>query len=255
MLRRLTLLLIASILCPSIAAEPVAVRNLEGLVHGFLVLRDLDGKAIADGDLVQIAKGHRVTTNLKFQFKDGSVHEETAVWSEDGHFRLISDHLVQKGPSFPRRVDLSIDAANGNARVQYTDDDGKPKSESEHFKPSPDLANGLVLFMLKNVSPETPLKSFSYVSASPKPTLVKLQVSIVGREKFTTGDLARTAIHYALKVDIPGIKGALAPIVGKQPPDIHVWVLDDKAPTFVKAELPLYFGGPVWRIEMASPKW
>ncbi|HEX4826481.1 MAG TPA: hypothetical protein VFV19_19440 [Candidatus Polarisedimenticolaceae bacterium] len=255
MLRRVALLVIAIASWRSIAAEPVAVRHVEGLVHGFLVLRDLDGKAIADGDLVQVAKGHRVTTRLSFRFRDGSLHEETAVWSENGHFQLISDHLVQKGPTFPRSVDLSIDAANGKAEVHYTDGDGKPKTDSDHFKTSPDLANGLVLAMLKNVGPETPLKSFSYVTASPKPMMVTLQVSTVGREKFTTGDLARTAIHYVLKVDIPGIKGALAPIVGKQPPDLHVWILDDNAPAFLKAELPLYFGGPIWRIELASPKW
>src|SRR5262245_11088733 len=255
MLRRLTLLAIAVISWRSIAAEPVAVKNVEGLVHGFLVLRDLEGKLIADGDLIQTAKGHRVTTILKFHFKDGSVHEETATWSENGHFQLIKDHVVQKGPSFPRSVDLTIDAASGEAHVRYAEAGHEAKTESEHFKPSPDLSNGLVLAMLKNVGPETPLKSFSYVSASPKPMLLKLQISTVGREKFTTGDLARTAIHYVLKPDIEGIKGVLAPIVGKQPPDVHVWILDDKAPAFVKAELPLYFGGPIWRIELASPKW
>jgi len=255
MLRFGTLVAVAVTLARPIAAEPVTVRHLEGLVHGFLTLRDLEGKLVADGDLVQTAKGRRVTTSLTFRFKDGSVHEETAVWSEDRLFRLISDHLVQKGPTFPHNIDLTIDAASGNARVSYADGDGKTKTESEHFKSSPDLANGLVLTMLKNVAAEAPLKSFSYVSAAPKPTLVRLDISTVGREKFVTGDLARTAFHYVLKVDIGGLKGVLAPLVGKQPPDIHVWILDDKAPAFVKAELPLYFGGPVWRIELASPKW
>lgn len=40
-------------------AEPVAVRYTEGLVHGFLALRTLDGRTIADGDLSQVAKGGR----------------------------------------------------------------------------------------------------------------------------------------------------------------------------------------------------
>src|SRR5262245_777635 len=187
MLHRLAWLTVAMFSWRSIAAEPVPVRNFEGLVHGFLALRDMDGKLIADGDLIQTVKGHRVTTILKFHFKDGSVHEETAAWSENGQFRLIKDHVVQKGPSFPHDIDLTIDAAGGHAQVHYTDD-GKPKSESEHFEPTADLSNGLVLAMLKNVGAETPLKSFSYVSASPKPMLVKLQVSTVGREKFTTGE-------------------------------------------------------------------
>jgi hypothetical protein len=35
----------------------------------------------------------------------------------------------------------------------------------------------------------------------------------------------------------------------------HVWILGGEAPAFVKLEGPLYFGGPIWRIELASPVW
>jgi len=34
-----------------------------------------------------------------------------------------------------------------------------------------------------------------------------------------------------------------------------VWILGGDAPAFVKAEQALYIGGPVWRIELASPSW
>jgi hypothetical protein len=58
-----------------------------------------------------------------------------------------------------------------------------------------------------------------------------------------------------LKVNIGGLKGLLAPLIGKQPPDSHVWILDGEAPAFVKSEQPLFQGGPVWRIELVSPAW
>src|SRR5207244_8092314 len=79
-----------------VLGEPVRVRHAEGIVHGFLVLRTLDGKTIANGDLIQNARGARVTTRLVFRFRDGSLHDETAVYSERGNFRLISDRLLQK---------------------------------------------------------------------------------------------------------------------------------------------------------------
>ena len=42
---------------PGVAsAEPVAVRQVEGLVHGFLVLRSPDGAILASGDLIQVAR-------------------------------------------------------------------------------------------------------------------------------------------------------------------------------------------------------
>ena len=63
-------------------AEPVAVRYTEGIVHGFLALRTLDGVLVANGDLMQVAQGDRVTSRLVFRFKDGSVRDETSVFSQ-----------------------------------------------------------------------------------------------------------------------------------------------------------------------------
>jgi hypothetical protein len=58
-----------------------------------------------------------------------------------------------------------------------------------------------------------------------------------------------------IKIDIGGLTGLIAPLVGKQPPDTHVWILQGEAPAFVKAEGPMFLGGPIWRIELASPVW
>jgi hypothetical protein len=48
------------------------------------------------------------------------------------------------------------------------------------------------------------------------------------------------------------LAGLVAPLLGKQPPDTHVWVLAGNAPAFVKLEGPLYDGGPIGRIELAN---
>ena len=58
-----------------------------------------------------------------------------------------------------------------------------------------------------------------------------------------------------LPIDDQSIAGFVAPLVGKQPPDSHVWILEGEAPAFVKSEQPLYNGGPLWRIELVSPTW
>jgi hypothetical protein len=64
-------------------AAAVAVRYLEGLVHGFLVLRTLEGDILADSDLIQVAHGDRVTSRLVLHFKDGSIHDETTFRLDD----------------------------------------------------------------------------------------------------------------------------------------------------------------------------
>ena len=74
---------------------------------------------------------------------------------------------------------------------------------------------------------------------------MKLAITVAGDESFSTGGAGRKATHYVLKVEIGGIAGLLAPLLGKQPPDSHVWILGGEAPAFVKSEQPLYMGGPI----------
>ena len=73
-------------------AEPVAVRYAEGLVHGFLALRTLEGKLLASGELTEVFHGNQVVSHLVFRFQDGSVDDDTAAFSQRGTFRLVSDH-------------------------------------------------------------------------------------------------------------------------------------------------------------------
>lgn len=243
------------VVVPLAWADSVPVRHAEGIVHGFLVLRSLDGRAIADGDLIQTARGTRVTSRLIFRFKDGSVHDETAIYSQRGSFRLISDRLIQKGPSFPEPLDMSIDVAAGTVVVHHQGEHEKLETASEQMTLPPDLANGIVLTLLKNIRSDAPPKSLSFIAATPKPRLVTLELSTAGHEKFSTGGSGRSAMHYVLKAKLGGVAGLVAPLVGKQPPDSHVWILEGEAPAFVKSEQTLFVGGPLWRIELVSPVW
>jgi hypothetical protein len=240
---------------PVLSQSPIAVRYTEGLVHGFLVLRTLEGDVLADGEVTEVAHGDRVTSHLILRFKDGSINEDTAVFSQRRTFRLVNDHLVQKGPTFKQPVDVSVDGSTGQVTVRYTDDGGKEKTVTERLKLPADVSNGMVLTLLKNIRPDIPLTTLSMVAAAPKPRLVKLLISSEGEESFSAGGFARKATRYVVKVDIGGIAGVVAPIVGKQPLDTHIWILGGDAPSFVKLEGPLYPGGPIWRIELASPNW
>ena len=78
----------------ALPGQTVAVRHAEGLVHGFLILRTLDGTPLADGDLIQTSRGDRVTSRLVFHFKDGSINDETAIYSQRPRFRLICHSMA-----------------------------------------------------------------------------------------------------------------------------------------------------------------
>ncbi len=238
-----------------LCASDVPVRYKEGLTHGFLVLSTLEGNPIAAGDVTEVAQGNKVTIHLVIHFKDGSLQDETTVFSQRQKFSLISYRLIQKGPTFPHPTEISVVTATGQVKVQYTDDKGNEKTENEHLKLPSDLANGLVLTLLKNLQPGSEPPQMSIVVATPKPRIVKLSISSQGKDPFTLAGSRREALHYIIKVEIGGLAGLVAPLLGKQPPDGHIWIIGGEAPTFVKSETLSYLGGPLWRTELVSPVW
>lgn len=238
----------------ALSGEPIPVKYREGAVHGFLSLRTLDGKVLATGDLIQTVQGDRGISRLTFRFKDGSIDDETAVFTQRGHFRLIRDHHVQRGPAFPKSTDVLINATNGQVTVRYKDK-GEMKVETKHMDLPPDLANGIILDVVKNVSPDDKETKMSYLAADPKPQLVQLVVTPQGSETFSVANAKRKAIRFAVKVELGGLKGVIAPMIGKQPDGHTVWISAGQVPAFVKSEGPLYLSGPVWSIEMTSPVW
>jgi hypothetical protein len=217
-------------------------------------LRASNDRILADGELDQFAQGDHVTSKLVFRFRDGSYQEEIAVFSQSSSFRLITDHLIQKGPSFPHPLDMSIDCMRQQVTVRYMDD-GKEKVADEHMDLPADLANGLISILLKNVPATQSALSLSMVAATPKPRLVKLRITRTGEDSFTNGRVSHKASRFLLKVDLGGVTGVVAPLVGKEPPDNHVWILGGDAPAFLKSQAPMYTSGPLVKIELTSPAW
>jgi hypothetical protein len=234
-------------------AAPIQVRCREGELHGLLALRDLAGRTLAYGELLQNVDGDKVTARLVFHFRDGSISDETVVYSQQGRFRVLRDHLVQQGPFFRRAIVLDIDGTSGQATVRATEH-GKEKVYQQHIDVPANLANGIVAVALKNVEPAAGA-TLSMIVATPKPRLVKLHVRRGEDASFSSAGAARKAMHFILKAEIGGAAGAFAPLLGKQPPDAHVWILGGKAPTFVRAQQPFYPEGPEVRIEMVGPDW
>lgn len=252
--RPLAILLVCAVLVQpnGLTAEQVHVRYKEGVVHGFLALRTLEGKKLADGEMTQVAEGDRLTGHLTFRFKDGSIYEEKTVFTQKGSFRLLSDHLVKKGPSFKQPMETLIDASSGQVTVHYTDH-GKERVLNQKLELPPDLANGLMFTLVKDIDPSAPQTTVSMLVTTPKPQLVKLAIFPEGEKPLSSGSTGHKAMLYDVKVQIGGMAGLLARVMRKQPPDTHVWVLGGEAPAFVKSEGPLYQGGPIWRIELAKP--
>jgi hypothetical protein len=247
--------LLACLLASAAAAEPIPVRHLEGSLRGFLSLRGPDGRIVAAGDLAQVARGSTVTAHLVFHFKDGSLDDETTVFSERGDFRLISDHHIQSGPTFPKPMDLFIDVPHGRVVSRTKDKDGKVEVHTDQMRLPADLANGLIALVVKNIAPGAPLTKVPMLVLAPRPRLVTLAISPHGEEPFTLLGSPHQGLHYDIKIELGGVAGVVAPLVGKQPPDLQMWIVGGDAPTFLREQGPFFQDGPTWTMELASPDW
>ncbi len=245
-------LALATLECLALRGEPLPVRHTRGFIHGFVVLKDVDDKILASGEVVQTVSGSRLNGGMTLHFNDGSLYQETTVFSQRRFFHLLKYKQVQKGPSFKRDETLSLDTSTGNVSIQYTDKDGSEKSISDHLSLPADLVNGIIPTVIGDIDPkgETTL---SMLVSTPKPRVVKLKIAASGEDSYSFGMPAK-ATHYVIKMDIGGITGVAAKVLGKQPPPVNIWVTKE-APTFLRSDAPLYEDGPIWRIELASPVW
>jgi hypothetical protein len=120
-----------------------------------------------------------------------------------------------------------------------------------------DVANGLLTTLLSDLpeGADGTEATVSMVVATPKPRLVRVKISPQADASFTLAGRTVPARRYVLAIELGGVAGVVAPLVGKQPPDTEVWMTRGPVPGFLKSQGPLFQDGPIWRIQLASPVW
>jgi hypothetical protein len=224
-------------------------------LHGFLALTTEQSQVLAGGDLIEVVHGDRVTSHLSFHFKDGSLDDETTVYTQRGVFRLISDHHIQRGPYFPHPIDMMIDVAKGVVVTRSPGKDGKDEVTTNRIKMPADLYNGLVPMLIKNVSPDSGETKVSMIVATPKPRVVTLVIMPMVPETFYLAGLPRKASVYEIKIELGGLAGVIAPVIGKQPPNISMEIFGGEMPVFLRETGPLFEGGSMLTISLIGPTW
>lgn len=228
------------------------VRHPQGASHAFTVVRSESGAVLGYGELLQTIRGHRITSRLTYHFKDGSVDDETTVFTQGTVFHLLSDHHTQQGPFFSKPTHFSLDEA-GNLSVRTLEKDGKKKVETSHLDLPQDTCNGFTGTVLLNVAPSMAPFKLGFVASSGKGRLINLSVDIVGQQPFSPIlGVHRRATVFRLHPELGGIAGVVAPVIGKQPKDIYVWILEGEVPGLVREIGPLEQDGPVVSIEPAG---
>jgi hypothetical protein len=234
------------------ASAAMPVRYAEGTVHGFLELRTAAGAFLAHGDLLQLVKEDGIESRMVFHFAN-SVFEETVTFTQRDVFTLQAYHLVQSGPAFP--ADLEVTMARSGAYVVRTrsHDEGEETTYAGTLELPPDVYNGMVVTIAKNLAANTP-ETVHIVAFTPKPRIIRLELAPAGTGHVLLGTHEEAALHIVLKPRLGALLRFFATIARRAPPNSDVWIVTDQVPAFVRFQGPMY-SGPVWRIDLASPNW
>ena len=254
---RLPVLVVASVLSLVQVgdAAPVTVRFAEGNLRGLLVIRSAAGETIGHGELTQVLRGDLVEGRTVLTLRDGSLHDETVVVSQRGVFAVESYRLVQQGPAFASAQEVSVDRKTGSYQARLR---GRGESEDQaasgRLDVPADLVNGMHSVLVKNL-PRGATASGHMLAFTPRPRLLRAVLAPEAEDTVLLGDAPRKAARYLVSLEIGGVVGTLASLVGKSPPDLRYWILGGEMPVFVRFEGALSLNGPVWRIEQTTVRW
>ena len=236
--------------CAPARAEPILVRHVQRPTHRLMVARSEAGNIIANCEFLQVVQGDEVTMHLTFKFVDGSLDDETTTYRQQGTLRLVRNHHVQKGPFFVKPVDFTVEAATGIATSRTEDRNGNIHVESHHIDLPDDLANGFVGTVLLNTQQNTAPFRVGLLAPVGEGRLIRLLISQEGEQPFRMTGQTLKATVFRIHPELGGVVGVIARLIGLQPKDVMVWVLEGEDPAVVRIVGQLGGYGPVISSEL-----
>ncbi len=231
-------------------AEQISVKHIQLPRHEFMVARSETGKIIAQVEFTESVQGDEVTMRLTYRFVDGSIDDETTTYRQQGTFRLIRNHHIENGPFFAKPVDFAVETATSTATTRTTDKNGRIHVESEHIDLPDDLANGFVGTVLLNVSPNTAPFRVGILAPVFGGRLIRILISPEGEQPFQRAGQTLKATVFRIHPELGGILGVIATMLGLQPKDVMVWVLEGEEPAVIRVVGQLGGSGPVLSSEL-----
>lgn len=229
----------------SALAETIPVRHIQKPLHRFMVARAENGKTVANGEFSQVVEGDEVTMHLIYRFVDGSIDDEATTYTQRERFHLVRYHHLEQGPFFTKPIDFAIDSATSTVTSRITDTSGTVHVESKHMNLPDDLANGFVGTLLLNVPHNTTPFRVSMLAPFGGGRMVQLLISPESDQTVQLEEQTFQATVFRVHPVLNGFVSIFARLIGVQPKDVKVWVLqgDDPAIAVMVGQLGGY--GPV----------
>jgi hypothetical protein len=142
-------------------------------------------------------------------------------------------------------VDYAIEFATGTATIRTPGRNGRTNIESRHVRLPDDLANGLIGVLLLNAPRNA--KPFRVEMLAPVGggRLVQILISREGEQSLQMAGRSINTTVFRVHPDLGGIVGWIAALIGVQPKDVLVWVMEGEHPAVVKIVGQLGGYGPI----------
>jgi hypothetical protein len=109
----------------------------------------------------------------------------------------------------------------------------------------------MALLVLKNLPPGERVTAH-LAAFTPKPRLLRMELYREGEDRVVFAGDPKQAARHLVNLEIGGLTGVVASMIGKSPPDLRYWLVLGDMPAFVRFQGSMFLNGPVWRVEMAG---
>jgi hypothetical protein len=225
------------------AIEP---RWQEGALRGFPVLRDTEGREIAQGILTQWIEGTDLHVAARYQFRDGrTVEERTVLAQKPSLAQLRWSWEERRGEAVQRR--FAVDLVTGEATARKGKDHWETKLD--------DTAGAFVgvgfMYAVKNLTERLDKGEHVHMTAIaflPRPRTAKVTLSRDEVGELRMGGRTLPSVRYVVHPEVPAIARLFVKVQ-----DTYLWFYRPAPPAFLRADGPMAEpDDPVVRIELLT---
>jgi hypothetical protein len=225
--------------------------DFEGSAHGFPVLRDLNGRKLADGEFTQWLERGRLHVRLSYEFRSSRRIQEDSIFRQEPRF-------AQEKWSWTEVVDgqicrhFDVDFGTGQATARQLVE-GRVRQWSKHLKfdASRAFAGFGVALAIKSLR-EQLLRGenarLEVIGFTPKPHVVSVEISYGGLDQMSIDSRVLHGDQFLIHPQIPAM---IRPFVKVH--DTQIWLINPPPAGFLRWEGPLAESSdPLVRVDLLS---
>jgi hypothetical protein len=218
----------------ALRAQPdLNVPEVEGSFHGFPILRDLQGRKLADGEFLQWIENDVLRIRNTYDFGNDHRVEETAVFrlepltQEEWRWREAIAGTLQR--------EYAVDLKSGQARAQK-----REKNETKQWREQLEIESGRTFagvgftVALKNLRPRLmrgETVELRAVGFTPKPRLVTVKLFHAGLDQMALSERTVRGNRFVIQPKIPAIAKIFV-----EAPDTRIWLTHPAPAGFLRWE-------------------